>query len=588
MAPRFIPGSSVRGAPGRRAVGCVRHAAWRLAGACLLALSLALPGNFVHAADPPAVAVLPLVPLRQPETEAWFGRFVQAVLRDSLLKARLAAVMPPATAERWQQKLRLAPLSPLPDDALTRMNVGVVIRGSTRTVLGLTRVTVHVVTPEGARTPADGLVLQWPLERTTPDAVAEALTAQVLPLIVQEQAPPPRQPPAWAMARDYYSLPLEPVSPADPGAAQVLRTQYGQWAGTPGLAAKAHGALALLALQRAAAPDVLETTAEAARAQAQEHAEAARQAEPWHPDWAALAGEVYLLRKNYFAARAAANEARLRNPLDGLALVVLAGEAGLSSGEGRQHMLRALLREPFLQREALPDPQRPFQGGVLSGMMAGWNRLRAATRQPSAHYLALMDAAQDAMAAEDWQEAEKLLMQAAGSDDADHMPRLLLAEILVANGQVGPAARRLHELAAEFPQEAEVHYQLGVALARSDEPRGAAEAFARALVENPERQDARFALAQAYMAQERWQQAVEPLRTLLLRDSRHAAGWLHLGITYTQLQQWDPAEGALRQALSLNPQSPETRDWLQRMRTERERMQALEQQAAAAPARGGE
>jgi Tfp pilus assembly protein PilF len=554
----------------------------------LIALSLCLAGTMSHAADPAAVAVLPFTPLRQPETDAWFGRFVQAVLRDSLLKARLAAVMPPATAERWQQKLRLAPLGPLPDDALTRMNVGTVIRGSTRTVLGLTRVTVHVVTAEGSRTPADGLVLQWRLEGTSPDAVAEALVAEVLPLISADTAAPPQQPPAWAMARAFYGLPLEPVAPADPGAAQVLHTQYGQWSGTPGLSAKAHGALALLALQRAAAPGALETTAEAARAQAQEHAEAARQAEPWHPDWAALAGEVYLLRKNYFAARAAANEARLRNPLDGLALVVLAGEAGLSSGEGRQHMVRALLREPFLQQDALPDPQRPFQGGVLHEMMVSWSRLRAAHRQPSARYLALMDAAQDAMDAENWQEAEKLLVQAAGSDDADHMPRLLLAEILVANGQPGPAARRLRELAAEFPQEAEVHFQLGVALARSDEPRGAGEAFARALVENPERQDARFALAQAYMAQERWQQAVEPLRTLLLRDSRHAEGWLHLGITYTQLQQWDPAEGALRQALSLNPQSAEARDWLQRLHAERKRMQALEQQPAVTPDTGGE
>lgn len=587
MAPRFYPRMPFSGAPGRRTANCVRRLRM-CAAVCLLSLSLCLPGAAALAAEPAAVAVLPFTPLRQPETEAWFGRYVQALLRDTLLKARLAAVMPPATAERWQQKLKLSPLAPLPEDALTRMNVGTVVRGSTRTVLGLSRVTVHVETAEGVVTPPDGLVLQWRLAQTAPDAVAEALAEQVLPLISKDKAAPPQQPPAWAMARAFYSLPLEPMSPADPGAAQVLRTQYGQWAGTPGLSAKAHGALALLALQRAAAPNVLETTAEAARAQAQEHAEAARQAEPWHPDWAALAGEVYLLRKNYFAARAAANEARLRNPLDGLALVVLAGEAGLSSGEGRQHMVRALLREPFLQREALPDPERPFQGGVLSDMMAGWSRLRAATRQPSARYLTLMDEAQNAMDAENWQEAEKLLVQAAGSDDADHMPRLLLAEILVANGQAGPAARRLRELVAEFPQEAEVHYQLGVALARSDEPRGAAEAFARALVENPERQDVRFALAQAYMAQERWQQAVEPLRTLLLRDSRHALGWLHLGITYTQLQEWDPAEGALRQALSLNPQSVEARGWLQRMHAERERMQTLEQQAATTPGSSGE
>jgi cytochrome c-type biogenesis protein CcmH/NrfG len=54
------------------------------------------------------------------------------------------------------------------------------------------------------------------------------------------------------------------------------------------------------------------------------------------------------------------------------------------------------------------------------------------------------------------------------------------------------------------------------------------------------------------------------------------AGWLHLGIVYTQLQLWEPAEGALRQTLNLDPQSAEATDWLQRVAKRKGAMERLE------------
>ena len=578
-----------------RALRCLRYAAqqrWAWPRRCvLLALTawavVAGAPLCAQAADGPGLAIVfPLQDPRARDQPAWLGLFLQTALRDGLLRSG-QGVLPRRTAAHWQRALALAPGVAITPDDLRRTGAQVALGGQMQTVLNLTRVELWLrrVQPEAdaaSAAPAEEapLVLEFVRAETTPGAMADAVLRRVFAAGFSDLAPPLLpQPEDWAAVQAFYTLApfCAEQAPQAPEAAQALA----RLSTVPGLGAKAHAALAVNALALAGTGDGAE--AGARRQQLDlglEHVLAALREEPWHPDWTALKGELHILRRQYVEAKAEASAARQRDPGAALPLVVLAMEAGLSSGMGRELMREAHALDPFLVPPAPPgwDPgdTPAFQGGVLNEVIAGWQALDAPhTAAGSADYQRRLRDGIALFEANRWDEAQEALQDATQAEAGDFRPWLYLARILIKTDKAAEAVPRLKDLAAENPLEPDVQYYYGVALARTEMYPDAAEAFGRVLEEEPDHRDAQYFLAVVEMAQQHWARALAPLQRLLLRNPTHEGAWVRLGVCYTHLQQWEPAREALHQAQAINPQSPEAAAWLTRLETEQAQMQRL-------------
>jgi cytochrome c-type biogenesis protein CcmH/NrfG len=158
-----------------------------------------------------------------------------------------------------------------------------------------------------------------------------------------------------------------------------------------------------------------------------------------------------------------------------------------------------------------------------------------------------------------YDEAEAAFQAADGLGMDSARPRLYLARIRQEGGDAQGAANDLRVLAGEYPQESEVWFVLGVALSELDDFDNAAQAFRRALDEEPDAPDALYHLALAQMGQEDWEGAQITLASLLQRNTRHGQAWLLMGTVETRLERWREALRAYEQALQLDPESERAR-----------------------------
>jgi len=244
--------------------------------------------------------------------------------------------------------------------------------------------------------------------------------------------------------------------------------------------------------------------------------------------------------------------------------------AGLSTGEATEQLKRARKADPFLWADARPPGQQPFQGGVLEPHLKKWEQLRGGPVSKSAistrglsptmrEGIRLFDARQ-------WSKAQAKFHQAAEEDEYDHRPVLYQLRILVRTGRPSEAVPGFRELAAEFPDEADVRLYLAVALARAGGNHEAQPLLEAALKESPRNAEALSALAQVHMDGKKWPEAIELLRTLVGLDPRDEAGWLQLGIAQAGMEQWKAADESFRRVLSLNPVSKPAQEWRQKIK----------------------
>jgi tetratricopeptide (TPR) repeat protein len=252
--------------------------------------------------------------------------------------------------------------------------------------------------------------------------------------------------------------------------------------------------------------------------------------------------------------------ARLRNPLDGLAYAVLALVAGLSTAEGGDMMRQALAADPFLRASARPAGWPPFQRGVIQPFVARWDELAKKTGGlADPEFEKQIALGKRLYEARQWEEANEAFIAAEALETDSHLPRLYLARIRMDSGDPAGAMEDLRILAGEYPQESEVWFAYGLTLEAGELFIEAEEAFRRALEERPDEPNALYHLALAQVAREHWQDARNTLRILTERNTRHGQGWLLLGTTELQLENWRDAHAAFRQALQVDPQNEKAR-----------------------------
>ena len=532
----------------------------------VLFLAVATAATPVSAAEPAGVAVLPFESARGATGGGWLALFLQESLRDSLLRSGRGPLMPPQTAAQWRLRLNLRPAQPPTPDQLKEMGVAAVVGGTVHLVLNLAEVRVYAQGPEGELLPAGSKAFRLNLAEESPPRfltrLLEALRSALLPDREIRAAP---QPESWEPLRDFHSLRLETTKTEAPAAKRL--TALEALAAEPALAGPVNHAKAVLLMEKAQ----LRSPEGAARTR---HLKAALKAilvairaEPWQTDRLALKAEIHFFLREDYQAKTEASIARIKNPLNGLAYVVLGMVAGLSTGEADLRLRQALEVDPFFE-EANRAPGAPaYQGGVLEPFFVKWRQIRSAARfkKPS-RYAKLLREGEEHFQAQRWEEAQLTFGEAAEMAEDDYTPALFLARLLIETGHPDEAVRHLTTLATEFPNQAEVYFFQGIALEQAGHHREAMEAFRKNLVEAPEHPEGLLHFAAAAMTLERWEDAREPLGVLLRNDPTHFQGWLNFGIVMAQQEKWEAADEALGTALKIDPDSEPAAAWRERVR----------------------
>src|SRR5579862_5741052 len=121
-------------------------------------------------------------------------------------------------------------------------------------------------------------------------------------------------------------------------------------------------------------------------------------------------------------------------------------------------------------------------------------------------------------------------------------------------GQPAKAIETLQQFVAAHPDSAEAHLGLGVVEAGARPPslEAAITEFREALRLDSKKDEARLALGRALISQQKFSEAIAPLREYVEHQPLDYQGYLAEGLAYKGLRQWDPAIELMQRAARLN------------------------------------
>ncbi len=520
---------------------------------------------------PQAAAILPFVSLRRAADE-WIGAYVQDALRHRIQAGGTIALLTQDASSQRAALLGLAPLAAPSGAQWNELGLNYVIVGTVQRVLDRADLKVRVLGKDGDLLQPAPLDLSLDLGSDPPGDAVAPLLAKVGAALNLPEAPAGKATGKWSAVETVYRLAAQAAQAGDDDTRARLVADLQAFAAEPAVAGVALETVARLRLERA-----LLTLKDAEQLRelgsAAEAAQRALDADPADTERRALQAEIHFFLRQDYLAKTEASVARLKNPLDGLAWVVLGLVAGPSSGEGTNHFKRARQANPFLWQSARAPATPPFQAGILEGTLGRWAAQRAAGDQPQdgdraarAETKALQEGI-SAFEARRFEAADAAFRKAAEQDEYDYRPVLYQLRILIETGRSAEAVAPLRDLAAENPLELEVLLFLGIAQEKSAALDEAQQTFQHILQDDPQQSVALLHVGLIANARRAWRDALVPLRTLVKIEPGNADAWLQLGIAQANLEQWPAADQSFRQVLAVNPESRAAQEWRAKIRT---------------------
>lgn len=148
-------------------------------------------------------------------------------------------------------------------------------------------------------------------------------------------------------------------------------------------------------------------------------------------------------------------------------------------------------------------------------------------------------------------EIEKLqsILQA---DPSNFQARRELSIILADKGFIEEALGNLQYLVKYFPEDAEIHYNIGILYEKLKDFTSAQKAYKKAIKISPQ-DDFYYNLGEVFVELQKWDEAIEAFKTVLKNDSKDGNCYFNLGLCYMKKDENNLAVDNFQQAVTLNP-----------------------------------
>jgi len=186
------------------------------------------------------------------------------------------------------------------------------------------------------------------------------------------------------------------------------------------------------------------------------------------------------------------------------------------------------------------------------------NALKTTPNLPSA-YLASAEAWE---AKGDARQAEAMLLAALDRDPASLPALAMLLKVYDRQGKTKLVVERISGLVLQYPQNAGLHFLLGVAYYNLKDLEKAEASIRQALALDPKTLDAYTMLANIDLATGSVEKAKADLNAAIAANPRNVANYLALEIQFEKETNWDEAKKLCEKAHQVDPASPQVADHL--------------------------
>ena len=137
-------------------------------------------------------------------------------------------------------------------------------------------------------------------------------------------------------------------------------------------------------------------------------------------------------------------------------------------------------------------------------------------------------------------------------DSTNFQARRELSILLANEGFNEEALTNLHYLIKYFPQDEELHYNIGILHEKQKDFENAKLAYLKAIEISPQ-DDFYYNLGEVLVNLEQWDEAIEAFKTVLRNDSRDGNSYFNLGICYLNKEEKALAVDNFQKAIEINP-----------------------------------
>lgn len=148
-------------------------------------------------------------------------------------------------------------------------------------------------------------------------------------------------------------------------------------------------------------------------------------------------------------------------------------------------------------------------------------------------------------------EIEKL-QQLLQEDPSNFQARRELSILLANNGFNEEALSNLKYLEKYFPEDSELHYNLGILYEKTKDFESAKKSYLEAINISPQ-EDYYYNLGEVLVSLKEWDEAIEAFRSVLKTDAKDGNAYFNLGVCYFNKDEMNLASDNFQKAVELNP-----------------------------------
>jgi len=159
---------------------------------------------------------------------------------------------------------------------------------------------------------------------------------------------------------------------------------------------------------------------------------------------------------------------------------------------------------------------------------------------------------------ENWEEAEKYLLDCLEADSENHVTWGILGDLYDDQGDYKKSEESYKKALTYSPEDADVWNNLGLLYYNQSDYKKSKESYKKALVYSPEDADVWYNLGVLYSKEGEYKKSEESYKKALVYCPEYIDAWYNLGYLYSDIGEYKKSEEAYKKTLTYSPEDTDT------------------------------